>query len=135
MAQSIAASAVENRDIIIGRHVYANLYDVDPAILWDEEYLKKIVLEAVEKSNTTLAELKTWRVGGKKGGISIIALVLESHIALHTWPEYRYATLDIYTCGEKGDPWAAFRHIVSMLKPGTYTVRYADRSSISPLAR
>ncbi len=117
-------------DIIVGRHVYANLYGLDPEILWDEEFLRKLVLEAVEKANATLAELKSWRIGGKKGGISVIALVLESHIALHTWPEYRYATLDVYTCGDQADPWKAFNHIVSALKPRTYVVRYADRSSI-----
>ncbi len=132
--RTTAVTAAEKEDVIIGRHVYANLYDVDPAVLSDEDYLRRIVLEAVDRANMTLAELKSWRVGGDKGGISIIALVLESHIALHTWPAYRYATLDVYTCGESGDPWAAFRHIVSALKPATYTVRYADRSSINPFS-
>jgi len=51
-----------------------------------------------------LVEMKSWKFGGKKGGVSVIALVEESHIAVHTWLEYNYATVDVYTCGEHSDP-------------------------------
>ncbi|MCC6022072.1 MAG: adenosylmethionine decarboxylase [Desulfurococcaceae archaeon] len=114
---------------IIGKHIYANLYEPDPKILNDEDTLKNIVIEAVHLANMTLIEVKSWRVPGNKGGVSILALITESHIALHTWIEYKYATLDIYTCGEKSDPWAAFEYIVSKLKPKTFKVNYSDRSS------
>ena len=117
-------------DIIVGKHVYGNLYGIDEEIAFNEAKLRDIVRRAVELSNTKLIELKSWKFGGKKGGISVIALVEESHIALHTWVEYRYATVDVYTCGEHSDPWRAFNYIVSELKPKYYTVNYADRSSI-----
>ncbi|MEL9997476.1 MAG: adenosylmethionine decarboxylase [Sulfolobales archaeon] len=120
---SIASNA------IIGKHIYANLYEIDPKILDDEDTLKNIVVEAVHLANMTLIEVKSWKVSGNKGGVSILALITESHIALHTWTEYRYATLDIYTCGEKSDPWAAFEYIISKLKPKTFKVNYSDRSS------
>lgn len=116
-------------NIIIGKHVYANLYDLDPKIIDDEDTLKNIVIEAVNLANMTLVEVKSWKVSGSKGGVSILALITESHIALHTWTEYRYATLDIYTCGEKSDPWTAFEYIVLKLKPKTFKVSYSDRSS------
>ncbi|MDE1859610.1 MAG: adenosylmethionine decarboxylase, partial [Candidatus Micrarchaeota archaeon] len=67
--------------------------------------------------------------GGNKGGVSVIALVTESHIVLHTWNEYKYATLDIYTCGEHSDPHAAFKMIVDALKPKKHQIFYANRSS------
>ncbi|MEM0173525.1 MAG: adenosylmethionine decarboxylase, partial [Sulfolobaceae archaeon] len=62
-------------------------------------------------------------------GVSVIALVEESHIALHTWIEYKYATLDVYTCGSQSDPEAGFNFIVQKLRPKKYQVFYADRSS------
>ena len=120
-------------DRVVGKHVYGNLYDVDVEIAGSEERLKKVVEEAARIANMTLYDLKSWSFGGKKGGVSVIALVLESHIAVHTWVEYRYATVDVYTCGERSDPWKAFDYIVKALKPRYYTVNYADRSSFGAI--
>ena len=115
---------------VIGKHLYANLYGIDSKISSDENYLKNLVLEAVKAAHSTLIDIKSWKVGGKKGGVSVIALVNESHIALHTWTEYSYATLDIYTCGAHTDPWAAFNLVLQGLKPKRYKVGYADRSQL-----
>ncbi|AAK40855.1 adenosylmethionine decarboxylase [Saccharolobus solfataricus] len=116
-------------DRIIGKHVFGNLYDIDAERLNDKEFLEKLVLEAVDIAHMKLVEIKAWSFGGKKGGVSVIALVEESHIALHTWNEYNYATLDVYTCGEDSDPQSAFAHIVNALNPKRYQMFYADRSS------
>ena len=119
----------EGEDYIVGKHVYGNLYGVDRQLLWDRRFLENLVREAAERAAMHLVELKSWEFHGYHGGVSVIALVLESHIALHTWPDYGYATLDIYTCGAQSDPWKAFNYIVSRLRPRHYTVHYADRSS------
>ncbi|WP_221290764.1 adenosylmethionine decarboxylase [Stygiolobus caldivivus] len=118
-----------NEDKIIGKHVFGNLYDLDEELLTDKDFLEKVVLEAVDIAKMKLVEIKAWKFGGKKGGVSIIALVEESHIALHTWNEYKYATLDVYTCGEQSEPQAAFNYIISQLRPKRYQMFYADRSS------
>lgn len=115
---------------VIGKHVYGNLFECNIEVISDEEKLKNIVIEAAKKANASLWDLKLWKFGGSKGGISIIALVLESHIAVHTWIKYRYATVDVYTCGAHTDPWEAFKYIVEKLKPKKYFVNYSDRSSI-----
>lgn len=120
----------KTEDFIVGKHVYGNLYGVDPEKLWDEESLKSIVVEAAKIANMHLVELKSWKFTGHHGGVSVIALVLESHIAIHTWPDYGYATVDVYTCGAQSDPWKAFNHIIARLRPKHYIVHYADRSSI-----
>ena len=117
-----------SEDFIIGKHVYGSLYGIDKDKAWDEEYLRNLILRAVEASGATLMDLRSWRVEGEKGGVSVIALVLESHLALHTWPEYGYATFDAYTCGEKADPWKAWDLVLRELKPKYYTVHYTDRS-------
>ncbi len=118
------------RDIIVGRHVYGNLYGIEASKLWDENGLRNLVAEAAKQANMKLVEVKSWKFTGYHGGVSVIALVLESHISIHTWPDYGYATVDVYTCGERSNPWRAFNYIVEALKPRYYTVHYADRSSI-----
>ncbi len=115
-------------DFIIGRHVYGSLYGIDKEKAWDEEYLRDLIQRAVEAAGATLLDLRSWRVEGEKGGISVVAIVLESHVALHTWPEYGYATFDAYTCGDRADPWKAWDLVLRELKPKYYTVHYADRS-------
>ncbi len=114
---------------IVGKHVYGNLYDCDPNILSDEEFLRQMVVEAARISKCNLYEVRSWKFGGERGGVSVIALITESHIAVHTWIEYSYATVDVYTCGSRSDPEAAFDFIVSQLKPREYTKYFSDRSS------
>ncbi|AWR97721.1 adenosylmethionine decarboxylase [Acidianus sulfidivorans JP7] len=129
MNESLFFKAQEDEQKIIGKHVFGNLYGIDAKILQDKEFLKNLVLEAVNIAHMNLVEIKAWSFGGKKGGVSVLALVEESHIALHTWNEYNYATIDVYTCGEHSDPQAAFNYIVNALKPKRYQSFYADRSS------
>jgi S-adenosylmethionine decarboxylase len=114
---------------IIGKHVFGNLYDIDDSILSDKEFLEGLVREAVKIARMSLVEVKAWSFGGVKGGVSVIALIEESHIALHTWREYKYATLDVYTCGVESEPKLAFDYVVSKLSPKRYQSFYADRSS------
>jgi len=115
---------------VVGKHVYGNLYGVDPNVLLNEEYLRKLVIDAAEVANAHIVEVRSWRfVGNNKAGVSVIALVLESHIAIHTWPEYEFATVDIYTCGDHSMPDRAFIYIVNNLKPRSYTMGVVDRSS------
>lgn len=114
---------------VVGKHVYGNLYEVDVSVAGSEERLREVVIKAVELGNMRLWDLKSWTFGRDRGGVSVIALVVESHIAVHTWVEHRYATVDVYTCGEHSDPVKAFEHIVKELKPKFYTFNYADRSS------
>ncbi len=120
---------------VVGKHYYANLYEIDVSRGRDEEGLRKVVAEAAELSNMRLVDLKSWSFGGDKGGVSVIALVVESHIAVHTWVEYAYATVDVYTCGEQSDPLPGIKHIVTYLKPKDYRVWYADRGQDTRLTQ
>ncbi len=116
------------RDFIVGKHVFGSLYGIPPEVADDEEYVRRAVLDAVKAANATLIEIKSWKISGHKGGVSVIALVNESHIAVHTWTEYRYATVDAYTCGDHTRPERAFQLLVERLRPQYYTYNYADRT-------
>jgi S-adenosylmethionine decarboxylase len=115
---------------VTGRHVYGELYDCDAEVLMDEEYLVNVVKSAVEIGGFTLLDVKVWKIWP---GVSVIAIILESHIAIHTWPEHRFATVDVYTCGSKGDPFKAFNYIVEKLRAKRYTVKFASRDYEEPV--
>lgn len=116
---------------VVGRHYYANLYDISPERARDEEGLRQAVIKSAKLSRMKLVDVKSWSFGGDKGGVSVIALVVESHIAVHTWIEYSYATVDVYTCGEHSDPLPGLKHIINFLKPKEYYIWYADRSQVT----
>jgi len=122
---------IANEEGVIGKHIYGNLYGCDKKALSDVNLLRRLITEAAELAKMTLVEIKSWKFGGEKGGVSVIALVVESHIAIHTWPNYRYATVDVFTCGEKSNPDDAFEHIRKALTPIRVIKHYADRSTVS----
>lgn len=109
---------------VIGRHIYGELYGCNADLLMNDDYLASVVEGAVRVGGFTLLDVKTWKI---YPGVSVIAVILESHISIHTWPEYQFATVDVYTCGEKGDPFKSFEYIVEMLKAKKYTMRYSSR--------
>ncbi len=116
-------------DYIVGKHVYGNLYGISREVALDHDFLVETMKKAAELSNATIIEVRSWVIPGKKGGVSVIVLVDESHLALHTWSEYNYATLDVYTCGEHTDPLKGFQYVVERLRPKKYTMHYVVRDS------
>jgi S-adenosylmethionine decarboxylase len=113
---------------VVGKHYFGELYGCPKDLLSDENFLYNLINNAVKISNSKLLDIKYWKVDGDRGGISIIAIVLESHIALHTWPNQGFATLDVYTCGEHTDPEKAFDYIVKNLKPKRYIKKFSSRT-------
>jgi len=116
---------------VVGRHVYGSLYECDVQRLSDRDYLERLVAQAVEESNNTLVDIHSWEFpAGDTGlkGVSVIALVLESHIAVHTWTEHAYATVDVYTCGERSNPLRGFMVIAEGLRARHVEYHVVDRS-------
>ncbi|MDT7895344.1 MAG: adenosylmethionine decarboxylase [Desulfurococcales archaeon] len=110
---------------VIGKHVYGNLYGCDPDILRNPYQLEKVVIDAARIGNMTLLDVKLWKIGE---GVSIVAIVLESHISIHTWPEYGFATVDVYSCGSHTWPELSFDYIAKALKAKKVVMGTADRT-------
>ncbi len=82
----------------LGKHVIVEMYDCDREIINNQELVETIMIEAVKISGATL--IKTVFHKFSPHGITGIAVVAESHFSIHTWPEYGYCAIDIFTCGE-----------------------------------
>ncbi len=98
----------------LGRHVLIELSGCNPEKLGDLEFVRKMMLEATHLTNATI--LKTTFHRFYPQGVSGVVVVSESHLAIHTWPEYGYAALDIYTCGEHTDPIPGAKYIAEALE-------------------
>ncbi|AFH42325.1 adenosylmethionine decarboxylase [Fervidicoccus fontis] len=110
---------------VYGSHIYGNLKNCNRAKLSDEGELKNIVANAAKIGKMTMLDLRSWKIGE---GVSVVAVILESHITVHTWPEYNFATVDVYSCGTHTNPKAAFEYIARELEAEEVEYGEADRS-------
>ena len=114
---------------ILGRHLVAEMHGCPTELLLDLEFARRVLREAVEASGATyLGEFHTVFEPG--GGVSVIIAVAESHLSIHTWPEYGYAALDIFTCGDVADPWKAYEYVVSKYRPEKVNVTEMRRGLV-----
>jgi S-adenosylmethionine decarboxylase len=77
--------------------------------------IRKILKSAVKACRATLLKIHLHKFS-PSGGVSGVAIIQESHISIHTWPEYNYAALDIFVCG-KVDPYRAIPIIKKGFEP------------------
>jgi S-adenosylmethionine decarboxylase proenzyme len=122
----------EGRLKALGRHLLAEYHGCDPEILNSLEKLKERMLEAASRCGATVLESSFHYFSPH--GVSGVVVIAESHLAIHTWPEYEYAAVDIFTCGTTVDPWAAFHHLKLSLGSKECSVREIIRGEI-PLSR
>lgn len=99
---------------IIGAHVIGEISNADLVQLNDVDRLKSIMLESFELSRATYLNSITHRF--TPHGVTILVALAESHCSIHTYPEYQYAAVDYFTCGERCDPETAVEFIAKELK-------------------
>ena len=98
----------------LGRHILVEYYNCDTEILKDHKKIEDMMVEAAKKAKATVVEsvfhvFNPW-------GVSGAVVISESHLTIHTWPEYGYAAVDLFTCGDTVNPWIAFDHLTKELK-------------------
>lgn len=91
-----------------GRHLVVEISGCNPDALNDLDRVKEILRESALQAHAEILELAFHRFTPQ--GVSGVVVISESHLSIHTWPEYGYAALDVYTCGEKTDPWRAMEY-------------------------
>lgn len=110
---------------ILGRHLVVEYSECDKLKLNDVRYLEDAMNEAVRKSGATIVRSVFHRYNPQ--GVSGVVVIAESHISIHTWPEYGYAAVDFFTCGESVDPYKAHTYMNEMLAAGKAFVQELKR--------
>lgn len=98
----------------LGRQILVEFYDCDTELLKDENYIANAMIDACHKGQATVVS-HTFH-SFSPFGVSGVVVIAESHVAIHTWPEYGYAAVDIFTCGETIEPWSLYHALVESFK-------------------
>lgn len=98
----------------LGRHILIEFYNCDEEILKNPTLIKEHMNKAAKIANATIVESVFHHFNPY--GVSGAVIISESHLAIHTWPEYGYAAVDVFTCGDKIDPWTAFKFLEDIFK-------------------
>lgn len=89
------------------------LYDCDPEAIDNVEVVKASMVEAAKRAQATIVDVVFHEFNPV--GISGVVVIAESHLAIHTWPEYRYAAVDVFSCGDVLQPQMAADYLVEQL--------------------
>ncbi len=98
----------------LAKHFIAELYECDREIINNVSAVEQVLLEAAKAANATVVGHSFHEFSPH--GVSGVVIIAESHISIHTWPEYGYAAVDIFTCGTLFDNDAAINTIRDGLK-------------------
>ena len=108
------------RTSLSGHHWIVEFYGA--RALHDVRVIRRALRNAAKLSGATLLKTQLHHFGAG-GGVTGVALLAESHISIHTWPERAYAAIDIFMCGNKCSPAAALKSLRDELAPKRARVR------------
>jgi len=113
----------------LGIHVLFDLFDCDAQLLNDSEALRRLLIQAVEEAGLTPLESASHQYVPQ--GASVVVLVAESHCSIHTWPEHRYAAVDLFSCRVDVDSNRVRTVLENGLKPDQVDIQVIERGQRS----
>lgn len=96
------------------RHCILELWGCNRELLNDIKFVEKMMTEAALQAGAEVREVTFHQFAPQ--GVSGVVIVSESHLAIHTFPEHGYASIDVFTCGKRIDPKKAASLIAQKLK-------------------
>ena len=115
------------------KHLLLELYRCDFEKLNDESFLRCTLNRAAKLAKATVLNLISNKF--EPQGVTAIALLAESHISIHTWPESNYSAVDIFTCGKNMSPELASQHLIEALKAEEHFLRVIERNPPSAVSK
>lgn len=112
---------------VLGRHLVADFHGCT-ADLNDPRLVMETLEQACQVARATVVERSGHHFSPY--GVTAVVVIAESHLAVHTWPEYRYAAVDLFTCGTTVDTWKAFEYVQRALGASRVEVRELQRGLV-----
>ncbi|MCQ6266539.1 adenosylmethionine decarboxylase [Fictibacillus sp. WQ 8-8] len=98
----------------MGRHVIAELWGCNSEKLNDMRFIEETFVDAALKAGAEIREVAFHKFAPH--GVSGVVIISESHLTIHSFPEHGYASIDVYTCGDRIDPNVAADYISQALE-------------------
>lgn len=89
----------DSNSIYAGRHIILDIHGANPTDLASLDRIQDIMQSAIIAAKATLLHIHLHHFG-EGYGVSGVAVLAESHISVHTWPEKAYAAFDVFMCGD-----------------------------------
>ncbi len=112
----------------LGRHILAEIYECDANILNNRKLIEKVMVESALEAGAEVREVVFHKFSPQ--GVSGVVVISESHLTIHTWPELCYAAVDVFTCGDKVNPWDACNYLTRKLNAKHMTATEVKRGLI-----
>jgi S-adenosylmethionine decarboxylase proenzyme len=112
----------------LARHFLAEYYGCSADLLDDADGLRETLENAARAAKTTIIGTHLHKFAPQ--GVSGMVILAESHLAIHTWPELGFASIEIYVCGEEADPNAGHAFLEDALRPKHSVVRMVPRGDL-----
>lgn len=109
----------------LGTHLLVELYNCNSNLINDVLKIEELLLEAVKISGANALNSSFHKFSPH--GVSGVVVISESHFSIHTWPEYGYCALDIFTCGTEIKNHLALEYLKKELEAGTISVTEVKR--------
>jgi S-adenosylmethionine decarboxylase len=106
------------------------LRDCNPRIIKDLEMVKNALVSAAKEAKATIVDISFHEFN--PFGISGMVVIAESHLSIHTWPEYSYAAVDIFTCGDVIKPEVAASFLIKLFESRNPSIVELKRGILSP---
>jgi spermidine synthase len=90
----------------LGRHILVEFHGCSAEILNDVPRIEAGMVNSAREAGATIISSVFHHFS--PFGVSGVVVIQESHLAIHTWPEYRYAAVDLFTCGDSVNPWVSY---------------------------
>ena len=110
---------------VLGRHILIDYYDASLDVLDDVEATRTALTDAAEAMGANIEVVEFHRFDPH--GVSGTVVISESHITIHTWPEYQFAAVDVFACSDNLDLEAAREIVEGRLQPGEIESRQLGR--------
>ena len=112
----------------LGHQIVAEFYACDNTLLNDVGYIRDAMLEAARRAGATIVNQAFHHFSPH--GVSGAVIIAESHLSIHTWPEYGFAAVDLFTCGDTVSSEIAFTHLREALKAGHISTMELHRGQV-----
>lgn len=112
----------------LGNHLIVEMYDCDNELLNNAQDVEESLVRAVEISGANIVQAVVHEFNPH--GVSGVVVIEESHFSVHTWPEYGYCALDIFTCGDEIDYYSALQYLKKEFKAKNLSVTEMKRGML-----